>query len=93
MYFFSSDVLESADVLNIEISNYDLVTPDKDNSAGDQGTEYFEAEDDGDAEIIKIEDDSGEEDGPSTSTSASGTGRSPKRLKLRLETQHELNIS
>ena len=77
--------------MNIEIFNYDLVTPDKKLSAGDHGTEYFEAGDE-DVDLIKIEDDSGEEDVPSTSTSVGASGRSSKRLRLRLETKHGLNI-
>ena len=57
-----SDVLETAELLNIEITNYDLVTPEpeKEASAGDPGTEYFEADDE-DADIIKVEDDSEED--------------------------------
>ena len=92
-YSLFSDVLETSEILNIDISNYDLNTPDKEIKAGDRSTEYFEADDE-DADIIKIEDDSGEEDVASTSNSDGDTGRRriSKRLRLRSERQHVLNI-
>ena len=77
----------------MNISNYDINIPDKEIEARDHSAEYFEADDE-DADIIKIEDDSGEEDVASTSNSEGGTGRrrrqKSKRLKLRLERQHNI---
>ena len=80
----------------MNISNYDINIPDKEIEARGHSAEYFEADDE-DADIIKIEDDSGEEDVASTSNSEGGTGRTgrrkrqkEKRLKLRLERQHNM---
>ena len=76
--------------MNIEITNYDLVTPDKATSARDHATEYFEADEEDavivkieDTDVIDIEDDSEEENGSSASHSG-GANRRSSRLWLRL---------
>ena len=80
---FPSDVLETAKILNIRFTNYDLGIPEKENSEGDRhSTEYYEVEDEED--IIKIEDDDDEDNGPCTSSSESSSGKRREKLKLRL---------
>ena len=75
------------------MTNYDLIPKKEINEGDHHSAEYFEADDE-DADIIKIEDDSGEEDVASTSNSDGGTGRRriSKRLRLRSKRQHVLNI-
>ena len=74
---FPSDVLETAKIFNMRITNYDLGIPKRENRKGDhRSSEYFEADDDKD--IVKIERDDSEDDHVISS------GKKQKRLKLRL---------
>ena len=75
-----SDVIETAKILNIRITNYGLGIPEKNISEGDHHiTEYFEVEDEDD--IIKM-DDAGD-NGPGTFNSDSSNGKRREKLKLR----------
>ena len=77
-----SDVLETAKILNIRLTNYDLGIPMKKTGEEDHhSAEYIEVKDEED--IIKIEDDD-DEDGPCTSNSQSSSGKRREKLKLRL---------
>ena len=76
-----SDVIETAKILNIRITNYGLGIPEKNIREGDHhSTEYFEVEDEDD--IIKM-DDAGD-NGPGTFNSGSSSGKRRETLKLRL---------
>ena len=57
---FPSDVLETAKIFNMRITNYDLGIPKRENRKGDhRSSEYFEADDDKDK--IKIEKEDSED--------------------------------
>ena len=79
---YPSDVLETAKIFNMRMTNYDLVIPKKENRKGDHhSTEYFEDHDDKD--VIIIEEDEAEDKRLSTFNSEATVGKLGT-LKLRL---------
>ena len=88
---FPSDVIETAKILNIRITNYGLGVPEKNISEGDHHrTEYIEVEAEDD--IIKIEEDIAEDNRPGTFNSESCNGKRRETLKLRSGQMREAYI-